>query len=424
MGNAATTIVIAAAAAVSLSAGCTHHQARDMPVGRPGEDLGLALLEQERYDEALAVFNGVLDRDGEWHGALRGRGEALEALGYDEEALAAYERAARDPYRRPVEPAANSNYRINILRGNVLIKLERPNEALDAFDDALAMEPDDPGALHGRSRSLTALGRDEEALFVWADAEGIGEFARAVERNPVDAAAWAKLGIMFLGGGSHVQGLQCYQQAAALAPDNAEYQYFRAWLLAADGRLKESLAVFDIALALDPGNAAFYDKLGWVLGGAGRFEASMAAFERAAALDPDRQPSFDRARILMQFDRFAEALDALEIVIGKGATIRSVFRERGWCLHHLGRYDEALAAYDRAASFSAYGKPIEPWSMGCVDKVRFYRAQTLAVLGRYEEAIEEIDCFIEARPGFPGAEEIRREILAKLDGREEPCPPT
>ncbi len=71
-----------------------------------------------------------------------------------------------------------------------------------------------------------------------------------------------------------------------------------------------------------------------------------------------------------------------------------------------------------------YNKPIEPWSMGCTDKVRLYLARTLAVLGRYEEALEEIDCFIEARPWFPGAEETRREILAKLNGREEPCPPT
>ncbi len=52
--------------------------------------------------------------------------------------------------------------------------------------------------------------------------------------------------------------------------------------------------------------------------------------------------------------------------------------------------------------------------MGCTDQCWLYRGLTRAALGRYEEALRDIDCFIDARPGFPGAEEARRDILKRL----------
>ena len=100
---------------------------------------GRTLAKLGRHEEALEAHERAAELWPRFHGAHLGRGEAHEALGRVEEALRAYRHAERlDGYGRTVEPSENNNYLATLLKGRLLARLGRDQEALKAFDDVLA----------------------------------------------------------------------------------------------------------------------------------------------------------------------------------------------------------------------------------------------------------------------------------------------
>jgi len=150
------------------------------------------LMVLDREDEALATFDRL-------EAAMPGsaaphyeRGVLLQELGREEEALAAYSRATEvdpdDPagwvnrgrlldedgrcdeavacYRRVLTLVTDDAEAVEIARcnlGNSLNHLWRFEDALEAFDAALAEDPESAPARLGRATALAALGRIEEA---------------------------------------------------------------------------------------------------------------------------------------------------------------------------------------------------------------------------------------------------------------------
>jgi tetratricopeptide (TPR) repeat protein len=60
--------------------------------------------------------------------------------------------------RTPFDQAA-----LDAEQGSILLRMNRPAEALNAFGQALALTPDDPGAINNRGAALLALGQREAA---------------------------------------------------------------------------------------------------------------------------------------------------------------------------------------------------------------------------------------------------------------------
>jgi protein O-GlcNAc transferase len=122
-------------------------------------NLGLALLELKRPDEALASLQRALALKPEAPAFLNNRANALQALHRPAEALADYDRALR---WQPGFALAHNN------RGNTLRALDRYDEALAAYDRALQLAPDYPDALNNRGRLLRELKRFDEAAQCFA----------------------------------------------------------------------------------------------------------------------------------------------------------------------------------------------------------------------------------------------------------------
>jgi protein O-GlcNAc transferase len=120
----------------------------------PHSNLGLALLELKRPEEALASHERALKLKPDVPASLNNRGNALLALNRPVEALADYDRALK---WQPNFALAHNN------RGNTLRALGRYEEALVAYNNALQFAPDFPDALNNRGRTLRELKRFDEA---------------------------------------------------------------------------------------------------------------------------------------------------------------------------------------------------------------------------------------------------------------------
>jgi len=116
--------------------------------------LGVLLAQQGRTEDALAMIGQALRINPHDAGALVNYGNVLNLSRRFEEAVTAYDRA--------LASAPDAGTLVN--RGNALQGINRRQEALASFERALALEPANLQALFKRGVLLGELGRTDEAL--------------------------------------------------------------------------------------------------------------------------------------------------------------------------------------------------------------------------------------------------------------------
>jgi len=130
-----------------------------------------------------------------------------------------------------------------LVRGNVLGELLRYEEAVAAFNAALAFNPNLLNALLGLGAVCGKLNRVDEAL---------SAYDRATALNPALAGAWLGRAGVCRAAGRHDEALNAYNRALVLEPSLAEARFGRGHLFYAARKYEPAIADFAAALALQP----------------------------------------------------------------------------------------------------------------------------------------------------------------------------
>jgi tetratricopeptide (TPR) repeat protein len=239
--------------------------------------LGVALSQQGNPTEGLRFIDAAMQIEGQSASIYNSRGNVLVALQRFDEAVASYEKAIalKSDF---AEPFCN--------RGTALQELKRFDEALASYDKAIALTPDYAEAFYNRGLGLQRLKRFDEALASYDQAIAVkSDFAEAICNRAATLRELKRLD----------EALASYDQAIALKPDVAEAFFSRGIVQQELKRLDEALASYDQAIALKPGYAeAFWNRaLGMLL--LGRYEEGWRDYEcRWAAKDfPSRRPDLE-----------------------------------------------------------------------------------------------------------------------------------
>jgi protein O-mannosyl-transferase len=232
-------------------------------------DLGFALLQQGRVDEAMVHFQQALQIRPGYAEARFNLGNALLQQGRVDEAMVYFQQALQI---KPGYADAHFNLGVALVRkGNV-------DDAMAHFQQALEIEPDDAEARLALGNALLQQGRVDEAM---------GYFRTAQQIEPDDAEAHLALGNALLQQGRMDEAIVHFQTALQIEPKNAEAQCDLGAALFRKGNIDEAISHFQTALEIKPGFAEAHINLGSALVKKGKVNEAIVHFQKALEIEPD-----------------------------------------------------------------------------------------------------------------------------------------
>jgi len=127
------------------------------------------------------------------------------------------------------------------------------------------------------------------------------------------AAAYGRMGMLFMAAEYRDEAERCFVAAQALAPDDARWPHYLAHLYRAQGDAEKSVASFERARALKPDDATTLIWLGEAYLDQGRLDAAAAALEQALVKQPQSAAaSFWLGRVSLARHDYARAIGELE----------------------------------------------------------------------------------------------------------------
>lgn len=246
---------------------------------RPGHDacrllLGEILSDMERYAEAVAAYDSVVEESPLTWTAQLHAANALAELGEVEAAARRLRTMARqDPVRADAP----------IALADMMLGEERYDEAADAYDRALARIP----ALEQRHWPLLyARGMSLERSRQWDRAEA--DFLRALELEPDQPLVLNYLGYSWVEmGRNYDRARRMIARAVEQRPNDGYIVDSLGWVLFRLGEYDEAVGYLERAVSLRPGDPVILDHFGDSLWRVGRRHEAYFQWRRALAFEPE-----------------------------------------------------------------------------------------------------------------------------------------
>lgn len=311
---------------------------------------GYEALISKDYMKALDRFDNAIMLKEDYDVAWRMKGNALDEMGYHEQALECYKRALE------LSPESDETW---FSLGVCLFSLGRYTEEISSYDRALQYNPTMQKALINKGSTLHRLGRFKEALEAYDAVLKINYRLEKVHNNR---------GATLHALGQANEALLSYNRALELRKDYVEAWMNKGSLLYELGRYGEAFDAFTQMTHVRPELPK-----GWYLRGltarkTGNITAAKASFEAAIRLDPD----------------YADAKKALEDVSKK---IAEKYVEAPRIVKDIFDSDAARVGEPAAKAPAEEAHPPEKME-ALAEELYGDRAELLLLMGRSEEAFD------------------------------------
>ena len=248
-------------------------------------NLGTALLEKGRYDEAIAHNERSIVLRPDYAPGYNNLGAALRAAGRLDEAVARYRQAL------DLKPDfASASYNL----ANALLEQGNSGDSAATFRRAIEQNPNSVEAHNNLGIALAGKGDVAGAMASFRNALAVDDRSVHAHRN---------LGNMLIDAGQRAEGMAHLERAVALAPGEPEALYDIGTVLLQEQDFAAAAARFQSALRIRPEWAEAENNLGIALASQGRIADALPHFERAVTLQPslsDARVNRDQARAALR----------------------------------------------------------------------------------------------------------------------------
>jgi len=195
-----------------------------------------------------------------------------------------------------------------------------------------------------------------------------------------------------------------YAACCKLQPGNAVAQHNWGVALLELGRAHDAIAAYERALAANPRYAQAYCSLGIAYQAIGVPDAALVALDCACQLDGQNpRLAIERARVLVNLGRPAQALGTLEGLAASQPRNAVVFNLLGIALKQLRRPDEAATAFGTAIA-------LQPAQAEALNN----RGNLQLQARRFKEALQDFDAALALQPDMPWLRGTRLYTAAHL----------
>ncbi len=393
-----------------------------------------ALEEQNAIAAALTACNKALMLAPEWAEAYNFQGMLLDALERPREAISAYQQATyldpdfADAHQNLVEALAEQNlYFDEEEKAWGYLELayaydgeNDPGAALAACDAALAMEPEWAEAHNLRGIQLDALGRTAEARAAYQTAlqldpelAGVEENLEAVERDLAAQEALTQAE-NYLRANALEAALETCRIALENAPDLPEAHLLHGQILESQQQPTAALEAYREARTRD---ATLEKAVTAVL----RLE--LAENERNASPSPQAWQQLERAYRYDAAGNTLQALTACDEVLAQCPQWAEAHNLRGLLLEILELPEDALEAYDRALQlapdFSDARDNRQELRETLQARPHLAQAQTYLEAGDHYEAVLACNQALTLAPQLAAGFRLRGAILEAMGKERE-----
>ena len=228
----------------------------------------LTFLRNRDYQSDVSIWTDTVHKRPENARAHNNLGSALVDLGRSQEAIPYFQEVLR---LEPDYAKAHNGL------GNALGKLGKAQEAIPYFQEALRLEPDYADAYYNLGKALCDLGKPQEA---------IPHYHQALRLKPYHVDAHNNLGMALAQLGKPREAIPYYQKALRLEPDYTKAYNNLGNALLEIGRPQEAIPHYHQALRLEPSYAKAHNNLGLALLHLGKPREAIPHFQEALRLEP------------------------------------------------------------------------------------------------------------------------------------------
>ena len=241
----------------------------------------------------------------------------------------------------------------HFLRGNAFYQVRAFNKALEEYNAALQLKPDDPIVLNNLGVTLDELARYDEALADHNRAlelspdypeilsnrgmtlrklerydDALADFSRSLELRPDDPVTLNNRGVTLGYLQRYDEALADFNRSLELRPNDPVTLHNRGMTLGNLQRYDEALADFNRSLELRPGHPDTFGDRGVTLGALERHEEALADYNRSLELTPDDPDTlYNRACVYSRMGQIEKSLDDLKEAISRDAKYRAMAHE-------------------------------------------------------------------------------------------------
>ena len=244
--------------------------------------------------------------------------------------------------------------------GRVALEEERPLEAIPLFEEALAAQPRATALNYQLGLAFRAVGESERAREVLAR-RGDGEFrfpdpiAMELQQSATGVGAMLSLGRLSLAEGLDSVAEERFRKAVEIDPMSAAAHRSLGGVLQQQGKIDEALVSLERAIQLEPDRAGVRYSVAQLLmnnpdAEGQRLDRAIGHLEAAIAQAPDFVPGLlDLANARRRVGRNADALEALDRALQLRPGSAGIRFQRAQLLLASGRSTEALDELKRVA---------------------------------------------------------------------------
>ncbi len=259
---------------------------------RPWVSLGIAYIQQDKYETAYEHLTRALEINPKEYKALNNlgliyarRGEFKTAVDYYDQAIAV----------NPRSPVTLNN------RGDAYRNLGEDLKAFEDFNQAVSLNPYYAEAFVNRGVFYGRRDQRQNAL---------EDFNQAIRLNPTLPEPYNNRGIVYQQMNELDKAERDFVRALKLKPDYEEALYNRGNVYKARGEFDAALTDYRQALVLKNNYSEVYNNRGIIHGSQGRNDLALEDFNLAIRHNPDYSAAyFNRSLVHMKSGAYQQALD-------------------------------------------------------------------------------------------------------------------